>query len=72
VPVPPFPSGRMPVTSEARLMSAVETAPAVALRNPDRVPRVSELLTIRLEVDAVPFDNIWNVEVAERTLPFAA
>jgi hypothetical protein len=48
----------MPVTSDARLMRAVARAPAVALRKPERVPRVSELVTIRLVVEAVPFGSI--------------
>ena len=37
-PVPPFETGRMPETSEARLTSAVATTPAVALRKPVREP----------------------------------
>lgn len=36
--MPPFPTGRMPVTSEVRLTSAVATAPAVAFRNPESEP----------------------------------
>ena len=40
-PVPPFETGRSPVTSAARSTSYVDTAPAVALRNPESVPMVS-------------------------------
>src|SRR3989338_10705599 len=38
--VPPFAIGRTPVTSAARFTSAVETAPAVALRKPEMELRV--------------------------------
>jgi len=58
VPVPPFLIGRMPVTSDARLMRAVARAPAVALRKPERVPRVNEFVTMRFVVDAVPSTSI--------------
>src|SRR3989344_1189132 len=37
-PVPPFPTGRTPVTSLARLTRAVATAPAVAFKNPESEP----------------------------------
>jgi hypothetical protein len=40
-PVPPFETGRSPVTSAARSTSDVDTAPAVALRKPESVPMVS-------------------------------
>ena len=53
-PVPPFATGRMPVTSLARLMSAVVTAPATALRNPVTLENVNELDATSAEVDAVP------------------
>jgi hypothetical protein len=53
-PVPPFATGRMPVTSDARFTRAVVTAPAVAFRKPDTLENVKELETTRLVVDAVP------------------
>src|SRR6185503_3664267 len=53
-PVPPFPTGNTPVTSDARLTRAVETAPATALRNPVTFPSVNELDTTRFEDEAVP------------------
>jgi hypothetical protein len=40
--VPPFETASVPVTSDARLMSEVDTAPAVALRKPVRLPSESE------------------------------
>jgi hypothetical protein len=58
-PEPPFPTGKTLVTSEAKLIKDVETAPAVAFKNPDKVPRVRlftvrELEITRSEVEAVP------------------
>ena len=41
-PVPPLPTPSVPVTSEARLMRADATAPAVALRKPEKLPIASE------------------------------
>ena len=38
VPVPPFVSGRTPVTLEARLTRAVEITPPVACRKPESEP----------------------------------
>ena len=40
--MPPLPTGNVPVTLLARSMSAVEIAPAVAFRNPVRLPMESE------------------------------
>ena len=48
-PVPPFPVGRMPVTSFARSMSEVATTPAVARRIP-----------VRFEIER---DPVWSAEV---------
>ncbi len=42
VAVPPFAMGKIPVTSEARFTSAVDIAPAVAFKNPERPLMVSE------------------------------
>ena len=41
-PVPPCATGSMPVTSLARSIKAVATAPAVALRKPETVEKVKE------------------------------
>jgi hypothetical protein len=41
-PVPPLATGRIPVTSLARLMRAVATLPAVAFRKPESDPIESE------------------------------
>ena len=65
-------TGRTPVTSAVRFTRAVATAPAVAFRKPESVPMVSELPTMKFVVEAVPFESIWNVEVADKTPPFAA
>jgi hypothetical protein len=51
-PVPPFVAGRMPVTSAARLMSEVETVPAVALRKPLSAPMESVFDTLSADVEA--------------------
>ena len=61
--VPPFAIGKTPVMSEVRFMSAVDTAPAVALRNPLNVPIVSALDAMRLLVEAVP-ETVRAVEDA--------
>jgi len=49
-PVPPFATGRIPVTSLARLTRAVDRAPAVALRKPERdvdtVARLGALVSV--------------------------
>ena len=55
-PVPPFAMARIPETSEARLTSAVESTPAVALRKP-----VSEVETVPSEGALV---SVPMVEVA--------
>src|ERR1700678_4440794 len=52
--MPPFPTGRMPVTSDARLTSASETTPETALRMPLPLPKVKPVETVKLDVDAVP------------------
>jgi hypothetical protein len=62
-PVPPFAVGRMPETSAARLMSDVETTPAVALRKPESAPIESVFETLRLDVLAY-VATFKNVEVA--------
>ena len=54
VPVPPFNIGKIPVTSLARLMSAVETVPAVAFKKPVSEPSVNEFDATRFEVEAYP------------------
>ncbi len=41
-PVPPLPTGRTPVISDARLIAAVDTAPAVAFKKPESEPIESE------------------------------
>ena len=51
-PVPPFGTGRTPVTSAAKSMSAVATTPAVALRKPLRFAKVNEFDAMRFEVEA--------------------
>jgi hypothetical protein len=51
-PVPPFAVGRMPVTSEARFTSPVETAPAVARRMPVRFAIESVFDTLSADVDS--------------------
>jgi hypothetical protein len=53
-PVPPLDTPRIPVTSVVRFTSAVDTAPAVALRKPESVPMVSEFEATRLVDEAVP------------------
>ena len=53
-PVPPFETGRTPVTSLARLMRAVATAPAVAFRKPVTFEKVNEFDATRFVVEAVP------------------
>src|SRR5437868_7061414 len=49
-PVPPFATGKMPVTFDARSTSAVERTPAVALRKPVSdvaiVPREGALVSV--------------------------
>jgi hypothetical protein len=52
-PVPPFDTPRTPVTSLARFTNAVDTTPAVALRNPESVPMVSEFDTTAFDDEAV-------------------
>ena len=42
VPVPPLLIPRIPVMSDARLMSEVETAPPVAFKKPERFESVNE------------------------------
>ena len=49
-PVPPLPTGKVPVTSAARSMRAVATKPAVALRKPDKEARERVFVT-RKEVE---------------------
>lgn len=60
-PVPPLAVGRMPVMSEAKLMSDVEIAPAVALRKPERAASVKVFETVRFVVEAVP--DTWRLVV---------
>ena len=50
--MPPFPTPSVPVISVARLINAVETEPAVALRKPEREPR-EKFEVKRLVEDAV-------------------
>jgi hypothetical protein len=64
--------GRMPVTSDARLIRDVATAPATAFKKPESEPSVNELPTMRFVVEAMPLASIWKVEVAEREEPLAA
>src|SRR5262249_34797863 len=45
-PVPPFATGKIPVTSLARFTSVAETAPATLLRNPENEPKVNEFDTV--------------------------
>ena len=49
--VPPFPIGNVPVTSLARLMRDVETAPAAAFKNPLK-PARKRLVARRFVVEA--------------------
>jgi hypothetical protein len=65
-PVPPFAIATMPVTSLPRLIREVPTTPAVALRKPLRLERVSVFDTTELLDDAVPRteSDPLNVEVA--------
>jgi hypothetical protein len=53
-PVPPLATGKVPVTSLARLISDVPTTPAVALRNPVMFLNVNPLEATSWEVEAVP------------------
>ena len=65
-PVPPFGTGRMPVTSLVRLMRAVETTPLAAFKKPEsevarvvtpvtfKVPPTDTLPAVSIVVDAVP------------------
>jgi acyl-CoA synthetase (AMP-forming)/AMP-acid ligase II len=61
-PVPPFVTGRMPVTSLARFTSAVATTPAVAFKKPVREPierfdvnKFVELAIVEKKFVVVPF-----------------
>lgn len=71
-PVPPFATGRMPVTSEARFKSEEEMTPAVDLRTPVAKERKrTEFETVRAEVVASP-ETARLVEVARVMLDTAA
>ena len=48
-PVPPLPTGKMPVTFDARSTSAADKVPAVAFKNPDRLPTEREPKNPRVE-----------------------
>ena len=67
--VPPFAMGRTPVTSAARFTSAVETAPAVALRKPEmelivRPPpvmlRPPAIVEVAVPVALIEFVWMWS------------
>src|SRR5580700_7864827 len=69
-PVPPFATGRMPVTSEARLTSEVATAPAVARKRPVRLPMVSAVEATTADELAVPeTERFVEVALASVVLP---
>ena len=65
-PVPPFPTGKTPVMSLARLIAAVESAPAVALIKPEsvvaRVERLGALVSVpMLDVALMRASALWSV-----------
>jgi len=53
-PVPPLPTGRMPVMSLARSIAAVATAPAVAFKKPVTFLNVNPVEAMSCDVDACP------------------
>ena len=67
-PVPPFGTVRTPVTSEARLIREVATAPAVALRKPLTLEKVKEFEATSSDVEA-RLETESEVEVASVNKP---
>ena len=62
-PVPPFVTGRTPITFDARSMDDVPTTPPTDFRKPVRFENLNELETVRFDVDAVPVTTIEPLKV---------